>query len=126
MKTALLLCALLLSACSSVPISPSAADRVPADRLVSHGTPGNGTLPIIITRDSGLGAMQVHIKVIIDDLLHSARLVESRGEQLNRSMQEMMQRFDNQADSACAISAAIEQMSASNRCCPTRKAAPAA
>ncbi|AQR65252.1 hypothetical protein BXU06_09450 [Aquaspirillum sp. LM1] len=63
--------------------------------------------------ESGLAAMQVHIKVIIDDLLHSARLVESRGEQLNRSMQEMMQRFDNQADSACAISAAIEQMSAS-------------
>jgi aerotaxis receptor len=63
--------------------------------------------------ESGLASMQVQVKVIVDDLLHDARLVESRAKKLNDSMAEMMRRFDSQADSACAISAAIEQMSAS-------------
>lgn len=67
MKTSmLLLSALLLSACSSVPVSPSAAYRVPADRMVSHGTPAEGTLPIVITRDSGLGASACATAISID------------------------------------------------------------
>ena len=63
--------------------------------------------------EGGLAYMQVHIKVIIDDLIQSARLVQDRSEGLQTRMRETLGRFEQQFEQIRAVSGSVEQMSSS-------------
>ena len=63
--------------------------------------------------EGGLAYMQVHIKVIIDDLIQAARLVQDRSEGLQTRMRDTLGRFEQQFEQIRAISGSVEQMSTS-------------
>ncbi len=63
--------------------------------------------------ESSLAHMQVHIKVIIDDLIQTTQVVQSRSEGLNTAMGELQQRLQRQSEQVSSVSSAVEQMSAS-------------
>lgn len=63
--------------------------------------------------EAGLATMQVHIKVMIDDLTHAANLMHSHSHSLHQLMGQLLERFAQQSSEVTGVSSAVEQMSIS-------------
>ena len=57
--------------------------------------------------------MQVHIKVMIDDLSAAASLMHANSQGLHRVMSQLMERFAQQSHEVAGVSGAVEEMSVS-------------
>ena len=63
--------------------------------------------------EAGLATMQVHIKVMIDDLSAAASLMHANSQGLHRVMSQLMERFAQQSHEVAGVSGAVEEMSVS-------------
>ncbi len=63
--------------------------------------------------EAGLATMQVHVKVMIDDLTQAATLMHSHSQGLHQLMSQLMERFAQQSSEVTGVSSAVEQMSIS-------------
>ncbi|MFO1234017.1 MAG: PAS domain-containing methyl-accepting chemotaxis protein [Rivihabitans pingtungensis] len=63
--------------------------------------------------EAGLATMQVHIKVMIDDLSAAASLMHANSQGLHRLMSQLMERFAQQSHEVAGVSGAVEEMSVS-------------
>lgn len=65
----LLAFSVLLSACSTTPISAESADPVPSSRLYQHQQPGSGRAELVVTRDSGFTGSACNTRFYVDGVL---------------------------------------------------------
>ncbi len=63
--------------------------------------------------EAGLATMQVHIKVMIDDLSAAASLMHANSQGLHRLMSQLMERFAQQSHEVAGVSGAVQEMSVS-------------
>ncbi|AQR65337.1 hypothetical protein BXU06_09930 [Aquaspirillum sp. LM1] len=63
--------------------------------------------------EAGLATMQVHIKVMIDDLSNAASLMHTHSTGLHQLMSQLMERFAQQSHEVAGVSGAVEEMSVS-------------
>ncbi|MCK6438138.1 methyl-accepting chemotaxis protein [Rivihabitans pingtungensis] len=63
--------------------------------------------------EAGLATMQVHIKVMIDDLSAAASLMHANSKGLHQLMTQLMERFAQQSHEVAGVSGAVEEMSVS-------------
>ncbi|HNX71956.1 methyl-accepting chemotaxis protein, partial [Rivihabitans pingtungensis] len=89
-------------------------------RMLDHIAEGRLNNSIAIDRrdeigqiEAGLATMQVHIKVMIDDLTQAATLMHSHSHGLNQLMRQLLERFAQQSHEVNGVSSAVEQMSIS-------------
>jgi len=62
---------------------------------------------------NGLAGMQVHLKVMLDEIMLSAKAIEGGCQQLNSQMFEVVEHSDQQRDKVMQVSAAMEEVSQS-------------
>ena len=62
---------------------------------------------------NGLAGMQVHLKVMLDQIMQSANAIEGGCQQLNSQMFEVVEHSDQQRDKVMQVSAAMEEVSQS-------------
>lgn len=63
--------------------------------------------------EAGIAVMQVHIKVMIDDLFCAATVMHTRSHRLHQLMSEMMEQSSRQSEEVVSMSEAAEEMSVS-------------
>ena len=86
-------------------------DLIAEGKLTSHLS--TDRLDEVGRIEAGLATMQVHIKVMIDDLSAAAGLMHANSQGLHRVMTQLMERFAQQSHEVAGVSGAVEEMSVS-------------